>query len=69
MAPAQAKINCEMSRGMMAHTTAATSKLRLVASFGFAKSFSPEETEFKIEAMPARCMNVIVVGWDNLRLW
>jgi len=58
-----------MSKGMMAQTTAATSKLRLVASFGFAKSFSPEETEFNIEAMPARCMNQKVVIGLNLRLW
>jgi len=62
IAPAIANINCEMSKGMMAQTTAATSKLKLVASFGFAKSFNPEETEFDSEAMTERCMNRIVVG-------
>jgi hypothetical protein len=51
-----------MSKGMIAHTTAATSKLKLVASFGFAKSFNPEETEFNMEAMTEKSMNVIVVG-------
>jgi hypothetical protein len=42
IAPAQAKTSCEMSKGMIAQTTAATSKLKLVASFGFAKSFNPD---------------------------
>jgi hypothetical protein len=62
IAPATANMSCEMSKGMMAHTTAATSKLKLVASFGFAKSFNPEETEFNMEAMTEKSMKVIVVG-------
>jgi len=51
-----------MSKGMIAQTTAATSKPKLVASLGLVKSFNPEETEFNIDAMVERCMKQIVVG-------
>jgi len=55
-------MSCEMSRGMMAHTTAATNNPKLVASFGFVKMFKPEEGDFITEAMVDECMNEIVVG-------
>ena len=62
MAPAIANANWETSSGTITHITAAINKPKLVASFGVAKSFNPEDTEFNVEAMTGKCMKVILVG-------